>query len=255
MATNTNIADRVRKLLDKAEDAAVTPEEAQTYAAKAAELIAKHNLDQATLRHREGKRPEPIKLLQFEVSGQGWHGKARASLVYTVAEAHGCSVCTMGNKMNGNARWVLIMGPAATLKALELLLPSILLQAESQGMAAARAHMAERKGMFDTPANANIERRVFFRSYLPAYGKGVAEKITASREAMAEKVKGKPGELVLVTDAERTKAAFDKKFPELGFSREDSHNVAGAEAGRRDGRNADTGQTKVGKASRAAVTS
>jgi hypothetical protein len=255
MATNTNIAERVRKLLDKAEDAAVTPEEAQTYAAKAAELIAKHNLDQATLRHREGKRPEPIKLLQFEVSGQGWHGKARASLVYAVAEAHGCSVCTLGNKMNGNPRWVLIMGTASTLKALELLLPSILMQAEAQGMAAAKAHMAERKGMFDTPANANIERRTFFRSYLPGYGRGVAEKITASREAMAERVKGKAGELVLVTDAERTKAAFEKKFPELGFSREDKHNVAGAEAGRRDGRNADAGQTKVGKTSRAAVTS
>ena len=45
MATNTNIAERVRKLLDKAEDAAVTPEEAQTFAAKAAELIGKYNLD------------------------------------------------------------------------------------------------------------------------------------------------------------------------------------------------------------------
>ncbi|MYW96018.1 DUF2786 domain-containing protein [Amycolatopsis rubida] len=253
MATNANITERVQKLLAKAEDSAATPEEAQIFAAKAAELIAKHNLDAATVRHREGKRPEQIRLLEFEVSGQGWHGKARASLVYSVAEAHGCSVCTMGNLMNGKPRWVLIMGPAATLKALELLLPSILLQAETQGMAAARAHMDERKGKFDTPANANIERRTFFRSYLPAYGAGVAEKIVRSREAMAEKVKGKAGELVLVTDAERTKAAFEKRYPDLKFGREDKHNIAGAVAGRRDGRNADTGQAKVGKDSRTAV--
>lgn len=255
MATTPNIAERVRKLLDKAEDAAATPEEAQTFAAKAAELIAKYNLDQATVRHREGKRPEPIKLLEFEISGQGYHGKARAALVYTVAEAHGCSVCTLGNKMNGNTRWVLIMGPAATLKALDVLLPSILVQAEARGMAAARAHMDERKGMFDTAANANIERRTFFRSYLPGYGRGVAEKIAVSREAMAEKVKGKTGEMVLVSDAERTKAAFDKRFPDLAYGREDKHNVAGAIAGRRDGRNADTGQTKVNSNGSAAITS
>lgn len=255
MATTPNIAERVRKLLDKAEDNAVTPEEAQTYAAKAAALIAKYNLDAATVRHRDGKRPEPIKLLQFEVSGQGWHGKARASLIYSVAEAYGCQVCTMGNKMNGETRWVMIMGPAATLKALDLLLPSILMQAETNGMKAAREHMAERKGMFDTAANANIERRTFFRSYLPGYGRGVADKIAASRAEMAEKVAGKAGELVLVSDTERTKAAFEKKFPNLGFSREDKHSVAGAVAGRRDGRTADTGQTKVGGNGKAALNS
>ncbi|MDT8910908.1 DUF2786 domain-containing protein [Amycolatopsis sp. PS_44_ISF1] len=253
MATTAAVTERVRKLLDKAEDSAVTPEEAQTYAAKAAELIAKHNLDQATVRHREGKRPEPIKLLKFEVSGQGWHGKARAALACWVAEAHGCSVCTMGNLMNGKTRWVLIMGPAATLKGLEALLPSILLQAESQGVAAAKAHLNEVRDRIDTPANANIERRTFYRTYLDAYGRGVAEKIARSREAMAERVKGKAGELVLVSDAERTKAAFEKNFPELKAGRGDKYNAAGAAAGHRDGRNVDTGQTKVGKTARAAV--
>ncbi|WP_410648177.1 DUF2786 domain-containing protein [Amycolatopsis sp. cmx-4-54] len=246
MAASNNIAERVRKLLDKAEDAAVTAEEAQTYAAKAAELIGKYNLDAATLRHKEGKRPEPIRMLQFEVSGQGWHGKARAELVARVAEAYGAQVCTLGNKMNGSPRWVLIMAPGATLKALELLLPSIVLQAETNGMRATREHMAGLKGRFDTSANANIERRTFFRSYLPGYGRGVADKIAESRNAMADKVKGKTGELVLVSDAERTKAAFDKKFPDLKPVRGDKYSEAGADAGRRDGRTADTGQTKVG---------
>jgi len=255
MATTPNIAERVRKLLDKAEDGAVTPEEAQTYAAKAADLIAKFNLDTATVRHRDGKRPEPIKLLEFEVSGQGWHGKARAELVYTVAEAYGCSVCTMGNKMNGETRWVLIMGPAATIKALEVLLPSILLQAESNGMKATRDHMADLKGKFDTNANANIERRTFFRSYLPGYGRGVAEKIRLSRQVMADKVVGKAGELVLVSDAERTKAAFEKRFPDLKTGRADKFSAAGAIAGRRDGSTADTGQTKVGGEGKTALNS
>ena len=255
MVAKTDITERVRKLLEKAENSAATPEEAQTYAAKAAELITKYNLDAATVRHRDGKRPEPIKMLEFEISGQGWHGKARASLVYRVAVAFGCSACTVNNKMNGELRWVMIVGPAATLKALEVLLPSVLRQAESQGLAAAKTHMAERKGMFDTAAKANIERRTFFRSYLPAYGSGVADKITDARNVMAEKVKGKAGELVLTTDAERTKAAFAKRFPDLGVGRRDKHNPDGAEAGRRDGRNADIGHAKVGKTAKAAVKS
>lgn len=249
--TNTNIAERVGKLLAKAEDAAATPEEAQTFAAKAAELIGKYNLDAATLRHKEGKRPEPIKLLEFKVSGQGHHGKGRATLICTVAAAYGCQVCTLNNKLTGEDRWVMIVGPAATIKALEILLPSILRQAESNGMKATREHMKALAGGFDTPANANIERRKFFRSYLPGYGQGVADKIAASRRDMAAKVAGKPGELVLVSDAERTKAAFEKRFPDLRKGRADQHSAEGADAGRRDGRNADTGQTKVGGDKRA----
>ena len=57
-----DILAKVRKILAKAEDPAATPEEAETYTAKAAELIAAYGIDRALLaetdaRLRRGRRP------------------------------------------------------------------------------------------------------------------------------------------------------------------------------------------------------
>ena len=57
MTTETpdKLLDRVRKLLAKAEDASVTPPEAEALTAKAAELMAKYGIDRALL---AAARPE-----------------------------------------------------------------------------------------------------------------------------------------------------------------------------------------------------
>ncbi|MEO6081578.1 MAG: DUF2786 domain-containing protein [Umezawaea sp.] len=244
--------EKVRALLTQAEDPAVTEQEAQAFAAKAAELMARYSLDEATVRAANGQKAELVKVLKFEVSGQGWHGKARATLVYLVAQAYGCEVCTVNNKMNGETRWVAIVGTASAVTSLELLLPSIVLQAEANGVKATKAHMEQVGRTFDTQANRNIARRVFFRSYLPGFGIGVAEKITAFRDEIVKEVADQPGALVLASDAERVKADFDRRFPDLKVSKSDSHSPAGAIAGLRDGRNADTGTgNKVGGGKRA----
>jgi hypothetical protein len=236
----------VQGLLNQANGAGVTDEEAQAFAAKAAELMARHALDEAVVRADSGQKPEAIKTLRFEVSGQGWHGKGRAALVWRVALAYGCEAITEANLMNGKPRWVHIVGTTSAVNALELLLPSILLQAEANGAKATREHMAKVRDTYDTQANANIARRVFFRSYLPAFGEGVAEKIENARTKIAEEVANTTGALVLVTDRDRVKAAYEKQYPSRSKVPADSHDSAGATAGRRDGRNADTGQTRVG---------
>jgi hypothetical protein len=239
------IKEKVRKLLTQAEDSGVTPEEAQTFAAKAAELLARHGLDIATVRAEKGQQPEGLSYYEFTVSGHGWHGKARASLVYSVAQAYGCAVCTIGNKMDGKDRLVAMIGTASMIEALKILLPSIVVQAETSGAKATKAHMAQVGTTFAKAADKNIERRNFLRSYLKGYGIGVADKITATRTAMTGEVKGKPGELVLVSEADRIKADFTKRFPKLSTTAADKVSVAGLVAGKRDGSTADTGQTKV----------
>ena len=45
----TDLLDRVRKLLAKAEDEGVTPHEAEALTAKAAELMARYGIDRALL--------------------------------------------------------------------------------------------------------------------------------------------------------------------------------------------------------------
>jgi hypothetical protein len=187
------------------------------------------------------------------VSGQGWHGKARASLAYLVAQAYGCEVCTIGNRMDGKDRQVVMIGTASMIDALKMLLPSILVQAETNGMRARTAHLAEVGGTIAKSADKNIASRTFYRSYLEGYGLGVAEKLAATRQTIADDVKGKAGELVLVSDADRIKADFAKRFPKLTTGRADKVSLAGLTAGKRDGRTADTGQTKVNTGSRKAI--
>jgi hypothetical protein len=252
-AEKAKIKDKVRKLLAQAEDTSVTDEEAQAFAAKAAELLARYGLDAATVRADKGQKPEAVTRYDFTVSGQGWHGKARASLIYRVAQAYGCEVCTIGNRMDGKDRSVVMIGTASMIDALKMLLPSILVQAETNGMRARKAHIAEIGDRFAKAADKNIESRTFYRSYLEGYGHGVAEKLAATRQIIADEVKGKPGELVLVTDADRIKADFAKRFPKLGTTAADKVSIDGLIAGKRDGRTADTGQTKVNTGSRKAI--
>lgn len=244
-AAKAKIKERVSKLLAQAEHPKTDEQEAQKFAAKAAELLARHGLDAATVRADKGQKPESVTRYDFTVSGQGWHGKARAALVYDVAKAYGCEVCTIGNRMNGKDRLVVMIGTTSMIDALKILLPSIVVQAETAGMRARKAHMAEAGDRFAKAADKNIESRTFYRSYLEGYGQGVAEKIGAGRAAMADEVKGKPGELVLVNDADRIKADFAKRIPKLNTTPADKVSVAGLVNGRRDGRTADTGQTKV----------
>ena len=55
----TDLLDRVRKLLAKAEDEGCTPEEAEALTAKAAELMARYGIDRALLGalHPETDKP------------------------------------------------------------------------------------------------------------------------------------------------------------------------------------------------------
>jgi len=160
--------------------------------------------------------------------------------------ATGCKVVTEGNKMNGADRIVHIVGTTATVTMLELMLPSLILQAETMGRKAVKENPALVREAFDTAANCNIERRVFFRSYLPGFGQGVAEKIAGNRAEMAEKT-SEAGALVLVSDAERITNRFGKLFPAdtIKAGHADSFSGLGEAIGRRDGRTADTGQTRV----------
>lgn len=241
--TRRNMADTVRKLLAQAEDPATTEQEAQAFAARAAELMTRHALDAAVVRADKGQKPEAVTLLKFTVSGQGYHGKARASLVVKVAQGYGCEVATQGDKLNSSDRWVLIVGTASACKALELLLPSVIVQAEQNAFAKTRKHMDGKE--FDTPANKNIARRDFFRSYLEGYGAGVGRKIAAARKVIKKEVADTPGALVLVTDADRISKDFAERFPVLRKGRGSKIDVDGYLTGQRDGQQADTGETKV----------
>lgn len=183
MATTakTSSTDKMRALLAKAEDPSVDAPEAQTLSAQAARVA----LDESAERATTAQKPEATRRLDYTVSGQAYHGKARAALVLSVATAYGCEVSATGNVFNGKDRTVHISGAASALDTLSFLLSSLMRQAEIHGKVATKEHMAKVRDLIDTPANCNIARRNFYRAYLAHYGQDVAALITAARAEIA----------------------------------------------------------------------
>jgi hypothetical protein len=80
-----SLVQRVRKLLDKAENTD-NPHEAEAFAGKAADLIARHRIDPARLAER-GDAADDLALSELNV-GRGAYVRGRISLLANVAEAH-----------------------------------------------------------------------------------------------------------------------------------------------------------------------
>ncbi|MFB9837757.1 DUF2786 domain-containing protein, partial [Actinoallomurus acaciae] len=70
---------RVRALLARAEHPETPEAEAQACAAKAAELMMRHAIDEAALRARRGEGPEPVVYWEHGVGGGDGHALARAA--------------------------------------------------------------------------------------------------------------------------------------------------------------------------------
>jgi hypothetical protein len=139
--TSDRLLDRVRKLLAKAEDEGVTPEEAQALTAKAAELMAKYGIDRALLAARRPDTDQPdSKLVDIY---NPW-GRVRAHLLCGLASALRCQPIMVTSE-EGTLR-VHIFGYASDLERTDVLYTSLLIQmwhglvaAEVPGLAATRA--------------------------------------------------------------------------------------------------------------------
>jgi len=86
--TDSAIASRVRKLLDKAESTS-NPHEAAAFSQKAAELIARHRIEPESLARQDAQ--EVLAVRDFFL-GRGAYVRARLSLLSTVAESHDVQV-------------------------------------------------------------------------------------------------------------------------------------------------------------------
>ncbi|MCK2239384.1 MULTISPECIES: hypothetical protein [unclassified Crossiella] len=129
-------------------------------------------LANAINRYTDGKKGEAVNVLRYEISEDGYHGKARAELVAAVAEAFGCKVATINNQFNKDKdtpRVVLIVGTVSARKALGLVLPEIVATVDVLSSQVMNAELKDRKD-----GRINGVRRDFRRSYMAGFGYGVA---------------------------------------------------------------------------------
>ncbi len=187
---------RVQALLAKAE-ATDYDDEAEALSAKAQELVSRHSLERLLAQATAGQpdeRPE-VRRLWLEAP----YVFPKAMLVHVVADANRCrSVVTEA------LGFCTLIGAAADLDAVEILVPSLLVQAH---VAMARCgRQADRSGTSRT--------RSFRQSFLLAYADRISERLrSADEQAVVSSGHGSELVPVLARHREQVDAACDELFP------------------------------------------
>ena len=161
-----SLLQRVRKLMDKA-SATSNPHEADAFARKAAELVARHRIDP----HRVADCDDRDSLAVREIPlGRGAYVRARLALLMAVADTHDTRV-VFGTTPSGTVAHV--AGHVSDLDVVEVMYHSL------HGQAAARVASQRRS----TPAATQRYRRSFLFGYADRMGVLLAD---TRRDAEAE---------------------------------------------------------------------
>ncbi|MGZ4494189.1 MAG: DUF2786 domain-containing protein [Nocardioides sp.] len=242
---------RVRKLLAKAEDPAATPAEAETYTAKATELVAAYGIDAALLAAAD---PRADRVGDRLVVLDAPYGRDKASLLATVAQSLRCQVVQRTRRLDGATQLSLhLFGFGADLHRVELLWTSLLVQATSQ--------------LARVPAPPGEPLAAYRRSWLAGFTSAVGQRLAAAEREAAEEAAGRqeagagaaaPGgrsvALVLADRSADVEQRLQAEYPLLGRARRRELTGSGAGAGWQAGQRADLGGGRVGPADANALT-
>jgi hypothetical protein len=227
--------DRVRKLLAKAERAG-TPEEAETYNAKAVELMARHGIDEALLAADDPRRDE-IGVLRIGMEDPYSAGKAR--LLGWTAAALRCRWVMHGAR-GGKVAAVTVFGFASDRERVELLYTSLLLQATGQLVRL-------------RPPWPDESVAAYRRSWLQGFAAQVHQRLLEAEERAAAEACARAGDrgraagtaLVLVDRGAQVDRAYSEAFPHLSRARRPSLSGSGFAEGAQAGRRADLGGRRL----------
>ena len=188
---------RVRALLAKAE-ASEFPEEAEALSAKAQELMTRHALDRLLVQESSpgaGAAPVPRRL---------WleppYVFAKAMLVHVVAEANRCRSIT-----TEDLGFCTLVGRPDDLAVVELLVPSLLLQ----------AHAAMLRCGTQTDRRGTSRTRSFRQSFLLSYAQRIGERLSTAAEQVTDQVGATPPGGQLVPVLRRQRELLDRTCAEL----------------------------------------
>lgn len=227
--------DRIRKLLAKAERAG-TPDEAETYTAKACELMARHGVDEAVLAASPGTGPpaaDPVGGVRIDIDDPYSGGKAR--LLGWTASALRCR-WVMHDARSGRVAAVTVFGFASDRERVELLYTSLLLQAAR--------HLAEVR-----PPDPHESVAAYRRSWLYGFAARVYERLRTAEEAAvresAPAAGGHSAELVLADRGDRVERAYAEAFPDLRRARRPQVSGTGYRHGATAADGADLGGTRL----------
>jgi Protein of unknown function (DUF2786) len=226
----TDLLDRVRKLLAKAEDEGCTPEEAEALTAKAAELMARYGIDRALL---GALRPETDRPADRKFRFEAPWADVKAHLLAALATALRCQ-CVQTQTEEGPRLHV--FGYSSDLERAEILFTSLLVQ-----MARALAKQA-------VPAYGN-SAKAWRRSWMLGYCAAVVARVRAAEEeavaaagadADAAADVGSSAAVVLADRSLTVRLQVSAAYPRLKKKRV-TYSGSGYGDGYREGQKADIG--------------
>jgi len=233
---------KVRKILAKAEDPAATPEEAETYTAKAAELVAAYGIDRALLAEA---CPESDVVGDRIVVLDAPYALDKVGLLSGIATAMRCRAVQRTRYVDGAKQHSLhLFGYDSDLTRTEVLYTSLLLQATGQLRRAS------------VPPGEHVA--AYRRSWLAGFTSAVVRRLRES-ERRAESVARQdnpaaPGarsvSLVLADRSVAVRSAVTQEYPYLGKAQPRYLSGSGGRSGYQAGQRADLGGTRVGARAR-----
>jgi hypothetical protein len=166
---------RIRGLLDQAENTPF-PDEAETFAAKAAELMARHRIDQAMVDRHRRRRHGGIVELDIEL-GRGQYVRARLALLGAVASAFDCRLLTSSGP---DGRTGHVIGHSSDAEQVSLLYTSLLVQATRAA---------------DVETTPRGQARVSFRrGFLLGFAQRVGDRLAEQMAAAVEQADSSDGD-------------------------------------------------------------
>ncbi len=233
MNADDNLLARVRKLLAQAEDPSVTEAEAEAFNIKAAQLIARHGIDQAMLSAAGEKRDE---ITQRSIVMDNPYSRDKAHLLSSIAHALRCQAVLYGTGKS-TAR-VIVFGFASDIERVELLFTSLLLQATSQ---LTRIRPDNYFGYESTAAY----RRSWLAGFTAAVYRRLRNAETQATDTTTTTTTGTSAALVLRDRQAQVADAFKAAFPRLRNVRSRHLSGSGYGEGTLAGSRADLGTSRI----------
>jgi hypothetical protein len=191
---------KVQALLKKAEGTD-NANEAETFFAKANELMVKYAIDEETVRaemRRAGKGVEEPVVENFMFSSYAHHAKAKEALFVAVAKSQAVRTFPYGNQKHSNdylveaagltglyeSQWVRVIGYKSDIEHAKLLYVSLLIQSQKAANADWRERYGDAKKTDDWP---QIGKFTWLSSHMDGFSERIAERFRESKEyVMAE---------------------------------------------------------------------
>ena len=232
---DSDLLDRVRKLLAKAEDEGCSPAEAEALTAKAAELMARYGIDRALLGALRPETDRPAD--QVFTLANPW-GDVKRHLLAGLAMALRCQ-CVQTRAVTGTRLHV--FGYTSDLERADILFTSLLVQ------------MARALAQQPVPGYGG-EARAWRRSWMLGYAAAVVARVRAAEEAAVASASagagsgstaaGQSAALVLADRSLVVRRQVATAYPRLRKARV-TYSGGGYGDGYREGQKADIGSTKL----------